>query len=197
MTVSTGNVVRATARGSNNGLASVQNVYQLRNVGGDLAEADALDDVIEILEALYALIGTILSTLYTINDIRVINQTTNSDVGISVLADSTPGTDAGNRHPPQLAYVLTLTTNNLSSRGRKFFGPAMTGDADTNGLLGAGTILALADVGDYMTAQQIATNGTWEFGVFSTVGNVWRPFSSYSIGLRLGIQNRRKIGTGI
>lgn len=197
MAVGTGDRVRATVRGINGGLGATQNVFQLRLVSADLAEADALDDIIEILEALYVLIGSILSTLHVISDVRVVNDTDNSDVGTASFADPTPGVDAGNRHPPQMAYVLNLLTASLSSQGRKYFGPAMTGDADTVGLLGASTILALADVGDYMSAQQVATNGTWEFGVFSSVGNVWRPFISYSIGLRLGVQRRRKIGVGI
>jgi len=197
MTVGLSDIARVTVVGSNNGLAGVQNVYQLRNVGSDVSEADALDDIVDVLEALYALLTDVLSVLYVISEIRAINQTDNSDIGAGVFADTTPGVDAGNRHPPQMAYVMSFLTGNLSSRGRKYFGPAMTGDADTQGLLSAGTLLDLADVGDYMTAQQVATNTTWEFGVFSSVGNVWRPFTGYSISLRLGVQRRRKIGVGI
>jgi hypothetical protein len=175
----------------------MQNTFQLRNVGVEVSEADALDDITAILEALYVLLTSILNAVYVINGIRVVNESDNSDVGLGILADSTPGTDAGNRHPPQLAYILNLLTASLSSQGRKYFGPASTGDADTLGLLGGATILALADVGDYMTAQQAAANSTWEFGVFSSVGNIWRPFISYTIGLRLGVQRRRKVGIGI
>lgn len=197
MTVQLGDVIVATARGTNNGLAAVQNTFQVRNTGSAAAEADVLDDVISFLEAVYTAIGAILTTLYTINDIRVINFTQNSDIGIGTFTDTTPGTDAGNRHPPQLAYVLTLKTANLSVRGRKFFGPAMTGDADTNGLLGGATLLALADAGDVMTAPFVGATTTLEPGVMGSNPALWRPFTTYAVSLRLGVQRRRKIGVGI
>lgn len=197
MTVQIGDECTITARGTNNALGAVQNVYQVRNTGAAVAEADFLDDAISFIEAIYTALGAILTTLYTINDIRVINTTQNSDVGIGTLTDTTPGTDAGNRHPPQMSYVLTLKTANLSVRGRKFFGPTMTGDADTNGLLAGATLLALADAGDLLTAPFVGANTTLEPGVRGSSPSLWRPFTSYAVSLRMGVQRRRKFGVGI
>jgi len=197
MTVQVGDVLVATVRGTNNALGATQNVFQFRNVGSAVAEADALDDVITLLESIYGALGAILSTLHVIQDVRVINRTQNSDVGIGTFTDNTPGTDAGNRHPPQMSYVLTLKTANLSVRGRKFFGPCMTGDADTNGLLGGATLLALADAGDILTDHFFGVSTDLEPGVQGSNPNIWRPFSSFAVSLRMGVRRSRKFGVGI
>lgn len=197
MTVQVGDIVHATTRGTNNALGAVQNSFQVRNVGSAVSETDFLTDLIDWLEAIYAAIGAVLSVLYTINDVRAINISQNSDVGIGTFADTTPGSDAGNRHPPQMSYVLTLKTANLSVRGRKFFGPAMTGDADTQGLLGGATLLALADAGDLLVVPFVGASTTLEPGVRGSNPVVWRPFTTYAVSLRMGVQRRRKYGVGI
>jgi len=197
MTVQIGDIMVATARGQNNAFGAVQNVFQVRNTGSAVAEADALDDVIAFLEAIYTALGAILSTVHVINDIRVTNRTQNSDVGIGVFADTTPGSDSGTRHPPQMSYVLTLKTANLSVRGRKFFGPATIADADSNGLVGGTALLALADAGDLMTQPYVGANTTLEPGVQGSSPVLWRPFTTYAVSLRMGVQRRRKYGVGI
>jgi hypothetical protein len=197
MAVNNGDVLRAVANGRNDIYGAVVNSYQLKYVGvGSLAEADVLSDIIELLEALYALIGTILSTAYVIDNIRVVNETQLSDVGIAAPTDTTPGSDAGTRYPPQLAYVLNLYTPYVGVRGRKYFGPTIITDANSVGVLAAPTVVALADVGDFMTADQVATNGVYEFGI-TTLNHGWQQFTGFQVSALLGVQRRRKTGVGI
>jgi hypothetical protein len=92
--------------------------------------------------------------------------------------------------------VLNLYTPYVGVRGRKYFGPTIITDANSVGVLAAPTVVALADVGDFMTADQVATNGVYEFGI-TTLNHGWQQFTGFQVSALLGVQRRRKTGVGI
>jgi len=197
VSVFTNDIVVATMEGFNSSLNAIQNVYQLRNVGGDVSEAEATDDIVEVLDAIYAALGGIMTSGWTLNAYRIVNRTRDTDVGIGIPADDSPGTVGENSAVPQVAYGLTLRTGQLRSRGRKFFAPVLESAVTDNGLISAAALLALADVGDLMTAQQAATNSNWEYGIYSTTLATWLPFNAYTISPTAVTQRRRRQGIGI
>jgi len=195
MAVGAGDIVRVDVRGIWNATSAVQNTFHLQNAGSNIDEADAVDDLVAVLEALYALIGSILHTLLVIQDIRVINVSDDTDVGIGLFVDDTPGTAGGNS-VLQNAYGLSLDTARLNVRGRKFFGPVVQSQISQSGVIGSAAILGLADVGDYMTAPRAATNTTWRFGVIASSDSTFLPFLNYSISPTVVTQRRRRLGVG-
>lgn len=197
MSVTTNDVVRVTVHGNFNSLIAIQNVWYLRNDGGLLADEEALEDFVEILEALYTLLAAILSTLLVIERIRAINLTQDTDVGQDLFVDDTPGTDSGTSGAPQVCYGINFATERLGSFGRKFFGPALEANLGTTGVLDAEALGDLADVGDFATSVQVATHSTWSIGILSTVTLGFLPFTSYSITPTGTTQRRRRLNVGI
>jgi len=197
MAVGSGDVCRASVQGLFGSVTRIDNVWHIRNDGGSVAEADALDDIVSVLEALYALIGAILQTAWVIQNIRVINVTDDTDVGDGQFVDNTPGTSGLATFPPQNAYGMAFSTARLRVRGRKFFGPALEGMAVDTGVLHATAISALADVGDFVTTLQVEANSNWRLGVIASSDGVFLPFLSYSISPTIVTQRRRRVGVGI
>lgn len=197
MPVGFGDRVLAVVEMTNPSVGAVQNAWQLTNVGaGTVQDADVLDDMVELLEAIYNLIESIITVAVIVNRIRVTNATDGTDVGVASFVDTTPFTDAGNRLPPQVSYVLTMYTPFLSSRGRKFFGPAIVDEVTPLGALSAGAITAIGNVGAFVIQDQVAANSTWEFGI-QTLNHGWQQFTAYQVSPYVGVQRRRKFGVGI
>jgi hypothetical protein len=197
MAIGVGDIVRADVVALYNNVITVENTFQLRNVGSEVDELDGLDDIVDILEAIYQLMSSILSTLYVVQRIRVINLTDDSDVGIGTFTDSTPGIVSSGINPPQCCYGLNLTTVNLGNRGRKFFGPTSEGTVDNDGVINSTAITALGNVGSLMATTQVKTNSSWECGIKGTVDGIWRKFTGWGISTSATTQRRRRIGVGI
>jgi hypothetical protein len=197
MAVGVGDILRADVVALYDSVITIENSYQFRNVGSEVDELDALEDIVAILEGIYQALAAILSTLYVVQRIRVINVTDDSDVGIGTFTDSTPGTNSSTFVPPQCCYGLNLTTVKLGNRGRKFFGPVAEGKVDNNGVLTSDAITALGDVGDILATTQVKTNSSWEAGIKGTVDGVWRKFTGWGVTTSAVTQRRRRIGVGI
>ena len=196
MTVAVNDVLRVTVEGEGLSAQDIQNVFHIQNTNIPVDEADALDDLIEILEILYKLIGTSLSVLYVVRGIRVVNVTQGTDVGFATFVDDTPGTGVGGPLPPQNALGITLTTSALTSVGRKFFGLADEANVATDGTLNAPGLANMANVGNHMTAEQVATNTTWKYGLIRTFDAVFLTFLSFIVTTTIITQRRRRAGVG-
>lgn len=196
MLVNLNDIVRVTVHGLGLDGQAIQNSYTMRNVGGNVVAASALEDFVDILEDLYALLSAFLSIGLVIQKITAINLTQQLDVGTGVFVDSTPGTNSSTVFPPQCAMGLNLSTDRLRVRGRKFFGLVTEDAADNAGVLTAAAILDLADVGNWMTANRVGINSTWQFGVKATSDGVFLPFTSYSVPVTVVTQRRRRRGVG-
>lgn len=196
MTVDVNDVVLAVVEGEGVDGQDVQNAYHIRNVNVAVTDAVAITDLISLLEALMTLLAAVISTLYVVRSIKVINVTQQSDVGTGLFVDDTPGTNTALAMPPQCAVGLTLTTQRLSVRGRKFYGIVGSNQATNDGVLGAPAILDLADVGDLMVVNQVEAGTTWQFGVIASLDAAWLPFLSYAVTTSVITQKRRRRGVG-
>lgn len=196
MAVVPSDVLRVTVEGIGASGQDLQNVFHLRNEGGTVSDAFAIDDMVEVLEALYTLLAAVLSTLLVIRDIRALNVTQSTDVGLGLFVDDTPGTNVTDVMPPQNSMGITLSTVRLGVRGRKFFGLVADDQANNEGVVSAAALLDMADVGDHMTALQVATNTSWAYGVNASFDGVWLPFVGYVIPLTVVTQRRRRRGVG-
>ncbi len=196
MTVAANDVLRCTVEGEGITAQDIQNVFHIQNTDIAVDEADALDDIIEILEVLYKLLDVSLSVLYVVRGVRVVNVTQGTDVGFLTFVDTTPGTGVGGSLPPQVALGLTLTTAALKSVGRKFFGLADEAQIGTDGLLNATALADVGDVGDHMTTEQVATNTSWKYGLIQSVGGAFLEFLSFIVTTTVITQRRRRAGVG-
>lgn len=196
MTVGFEDVVKVTVEGLGASGQDVQNVFHLQNTGSAITDADTIDDMVEVLESLYTLLAAVLSIVLIIRDIRVLNVTDAVDVGLGLFVDDTPGTNVLDVMPPQCSMGITLSTDRLKVRGRKFFGPTCDDQANNEGVVSAAALLDLADVGDHMTVEQVAVNSTWRYGVLASFDAVWLPFTGYVIPTTVVTQRRRRRGVG-
>lgn len=196
MAVAAADVVRADVRMNFSSNQRIQNTFHLRNDGASQAEADVVDDMVEILEALYVILAAILNIVLVVQDIRIINVSAGTDVGTGLFVDTTPGT-VTTVSVPQNSVSLNLSTARLNVVGRKFFGPIGSAQFSQNGIIGAGTLTALGNAGDDMIALQVATNSNWRFGVIASFDSVFLPFQSFSVTPTITTQRRRRIGVGI
>lgn len=196
MSVAQDEIARVVADFRHDDRADVQNIWHMKLTTASLSDADALDDILELLEALYALLTTAIHALTIFNRIRAINASQNSDIGIAVPADTTPFAGSGDAAPLQTAYGLTMQTAKINIRGRKFFGCPTEAHLSSGGIVQGPAITSLGNVGDYVTSSQAATNGTWQFGVKSSLDGLFYPFVGYAISTTAITQRSRRIGVG-
>lgn len=199
MPVSQNDVLRATVDGINPGVGSVQNVFHLQLTSATtLPDAEAGDDVGDLLDALYAIIGPSLSTVYAINNYHVVNVTDDSIVGDVPPADINPGTDASNRQPPSISLCISMSTSALRVRGRKFFGPTTVTQVNTNGIVQAAAVTNLDLTGDFMEQVFVGVNGSWQFGIIPSnpLLGTFLPFIGHVVMPVAAIQRRRRFGIG-
>lgn len=196
MTVELNDILKVTVEGLGLSGQDVQNSYHIENRANAIADADAIDDLVEVLEALYQLLTAVLSVGLIIRDIRALNVTQTLDLGLGLFVDDTPGANAQTVMPPQNAMGISLATARLGVRGRKSFGLLGDDQADDEGVVLAASILDMADVGDYMTDIVVATNSSWSFGVLASADDAWLRFNSYTIPTTIVTQRRRRRGVG-
>lgn len=197
MTVQAGDIIRCTQEMTYETFGAIQNVYHLQNVGSQVTDTQALDDVIEILETLAGVIAAAIAILQVVNGVRVVNVTQLADVGFASFVDDTPFTGAGLILPTQVAVGINLFTDRLAVVGRKYFGAAVIGTIADGGTIVPGILADLADWGDLATEWLAATNSTWQMGVVATFDSAWLPFRNYSMPTMAIIQRRRRLGVGI
>lgn len=197
MTVLSLDVIRATVEMEFESLGAIQNVFHLQNVSGDKSELNVIDDTVEVLEALYLLIATVIAVLQVVNGIRIINVTQLTDVGYGSFVDNTPFTGVSTAAALQSCVGLNLSTVRPVVGGRKYFGACGDGVNSGGGILNAGILTALGLAGEFMTENQVATYSTWRFGVIASLDGVFVPFVGYSMPLMMTVQRRRRTGVGI
>lgn len=197
MTVNTNDVLSLVAQGIVNGGHRADTTYKLQLQSGALDDADVLDDVAGIMLQVHNILEALLSVLLVINQIRVINLTQDVDLGSTVLSDTTPGEGAGLLAPHQIACGLVLTTARIGSVGKKFWPGFLSTAFENDGGLAATVEADLVDVGDYMTDLVVDANGSYRFGIVSTLDGVFLPFTGYVVPSTPWVQRRRRPGVGI
>lgn len=175
----------------------IVNSYTLQLVSAStITPIQALDDLLAIMEKIAVILKLIATTLVTFERIRAINLTKNSDIGVRVFATTTAGTVAGDALPLQTAGVITLATDNLSIRGRKFFGGIPESSNSAGGLVGGGAVTQMGNIVTELLAEHVQTNGTWHFGVKSSKDLLFHRFLSGGVSTVYGTRRSRRKGIG-
>ena len=196
MAIPIGTILRCSVEGDWNNVSEIVNVYHIIKAAGSTDEADVLDDIIEILEALYVILGSALSTLYTINQVRVTRPLESLDVGTAFFVDDTPGTNGSETLPLQTALGATFFTQDLGVRGRKFWGPISEPVTGGGGQLTGTFPTVLADAIAFTIQHHSVTNGEYGIGVVRSADNAFLDFTS-GVGSPTAVtQRRRRIGVG-
>lgn len=196
MTVALGDVVRVEMR-STPSAADILNVYHLALTGpSSLADADALDDLIEAFEALALLVKAVVATAIAFDKIRAINVTQDEDLGVASFVTTTGGEETGNLAPEQIATGLTLYTGRLASFGRKFLPPPGINGVTTSGRPTSTHLTNAALVGAFLLEEFVATNGDWRFGIVSTLDGAFLPIQEAGVSTTFVTQRRRRGGVG-
>lgn len=194
--VTAGDIIRVDFVGSDGGSGDIINVYRFQCSGVGLHdEADVLDDILAWAEALALLLKLVVTATTTFVKIRAINLTTNGDIGEANMVTTTAGAAAGDDLPPTDCYVVTFTTDNLSIRGRKFFG-MVSESLQSGSAIAAGALTDLADLAAFVMDPYAGGEFTYIPGVLSTVDSQFHQFENASVAVRTGTQRRRHRNVG-
>lgn len=173
------------------------NTYTLQLTSAiTVTPTQALDDLLTIMEKIAVILKTITTVLVAFERIRAINLTRNADIGVAPFVVTTAGTIAGDALPLQAAGIITLATDNLSIRGRKFYGGMPESSNSGGGLVGAGAVTALGNIATELTSTHVQTFGTWEIGVLSSVDGLFHDFRSATVSTIYGTRKSRRLGIG-
>lgn len=198
MAVLNNQILTVTNLATHNLVDDVQNVYtiQFGSSGAEL-EADVLDDLVAIFEALYTILAPIISVLTAFQGIRAVNRSGGTDIGSADFPTLTAGGASGQSSPNQVAYGVTFGTAALNRVGRKFIGVPSEGLVDGQGVI-IGT--ALSALGNYaaemLSLQEGGGDRTYLFGITDSEGANFRVFENATITPNVVTQRRRRAGVG-
>lgn len=196
MTVQLGDVVAVDFE-SLAGIDDVIGSYKVALTGpAPLSDADALDDLLELFEALAALMAVFLAARTTFERIRAINFTQDADLGFASFATTTEGDVTGNSVPPQACFGVSFGTDRIGSFGRKFWGTGAVSSLQSNGNWSGAALANVATAAAFMLDEFEATNGDWRFGIVSTIDDGFLPLQSASVSTTPTTQRRRRQGVG-
>lgn len=165
MGIEMGDVMRVAARMAWKGLSDIINTWWLRCIddhGLDLE--DLLDDLLEVIEAVYAEFDNYMANDVTFEDMQCQNMTNTEVYGSLPWPSLTVGGGTGQALPPQLAVFAATNTYVPNCKGRKFFG-AFTEQEQSEGLWLYTECLSHVVAGLALTVGgQVGSNGsTWQF----------------------------------
>lgn len=193
-----GGRVELTALGTYRDAGELANVYQFQNVGSTIAtEAALLEDMDGIVSFIYDLIKAIYHTAVVWNRFRVKYVGEEYVSGVVDLDTPVAGTAAVEIGPAGVAALLYMPTGVSRQQLRKYFG-TLSPDiiVPSTGVLGAGAIAAVANVGAALLEPFEMLNSDWQYGraLLPTAGFV-TPVSA-SVSVQPAYQRRRKVGVG-
>lgn len=200
MTISAGDVVKATARLEWGGSVAVQNVFYAESLAAvSVSDEDAMDDLAEWLETIYDSIAPYMMTTVAFVDILFYDMTGDRPIGQLSWPTLTTGSGVGHPTASLVSMVVTAYTSINRTRGRKFFG-VFDNTLMANGLWVAAllTDMALA-AGAWITSFTGGTSGqTWLPGVWRvTKIPHFTDFTEFVVRAIPGAQRRRKENVGI
>lgn len=197
MVVANNDVVRADAIGDWNLTTEIVQSYQFQLLsGGPLANADAMDDLHDIVEDLWLIIQGFLNTVLLIRRLKGRLVPLGDLVGEALFVPPLAGTIATDVSSTTVTMPLSLLTLVPRVILRKSFGPALASAITADGLYTAGVTTMLAQMGVFLLTDMVEANGTWRYGYYSPktlgfVDPVGAVFSSAP-----GTMARRRIGRG-
>lgn len=197
MAVLQNQVLEASARMEFDGVEDQVNVYQYQLITPTpVDEADAVDDILTILEDFYTIWLAAQSILIAFRDIRIRNVSTDTILGTFGWPSLTAGTAADDALPPGNAGLINLNTDIARVSPRKYMGGLTVGSMESDSKLVAATVTKLAAMGAFLLADQIETYGTWVYGYLSPKTSAFEVPVGANITDITAYQRRRKQGRG-
>lgn len=197
MSVLPNEVVRADVFMTFDGTDRMMNNFQFMKTSvGTATDSDVLDDILEVMETLYAIIDQVITILVAFDKIRVTNVTTGAVIGEIDFATILAGTQAGDSLAPGLCPVANFGTAVPKVVLRKFFPPPSEASNDTDGRFGSGGLADYALLLAALLLPRVATNDTWQYGYLSPKAAAFVTPTSASMQNVFGYQRRRKQGRG-
>ena len=197
MTVTNGDIFRVDVVGDYNATDDLVNVYQLQKIAGaNISEALAVQDIRDFMDALYTIIKGLQGALAVWRRVRVQNVQTGILLGELAFAAAITGTEAGDSGVAQAAMVASFGTVVPKVTPRKYWGPVAESLTTQWGMMGATALSRGADAAAYLLANQVLTNGTWQYGYFSPKSSSWQEPVAALVSAAPGMRRSRRIGTG-
>lgn len=197
MTVNVGDVLEMTLRADFDGVEDVLNVFQFQYLtSAPAADADVLDDLLDLAEAIVNIIKNLSTALVVWRSIRGYNVTTDILLGVSSFASPIAGVNAGDSGVPGVCGLVTFPTNRPRVVMRKFVGVLSESIVVNAGVLGATFVDTLVDLGEYLTQTQTVNGRAYRYGYLSPkVGSFIDPVSAVITNIP-AYQRRRRQGRG-
>jgi len=200
MAVPDNSIIRVAAHFLQENASDIVNVYHfVVDSVGDISDANALADVLALIQALMANVEGFYSTGLALDFITM--WLWNSSLSRWDLVGETDGTWAGTQgsvdwSPVAVSPIVNAGTVDAHAKGRKFLPPPLE-TATGGGLWVAGFLTALAAyLADYIAAY-IGTFAQYAPGVWQDATDTFKAFDGTgTVSNQPGYQRRRKVGVG-
>lgn len=197
MTVQQNDIIEASARLEYSGNEDAVNVYQFQYEDAPpLEDGLVVDDVIEILEAIYFLMIAAISAATTFRDIRIRNVTQDLLMGTFGWPVLTTGENLDGELPYGVAAMISFPTDIPRVTMRKYFPKMTEGNLIANGTWDAPLQAMLAAVGASMLTPYVINLHTYQYGYLSPKTVAFEAPVAAVITDVPAYQRRRKPGRG-
>lgn len=197
MTIQIGDVLEASARMEFQGVDDQVNVYQfVLGTPGPISDEDGVEDILDLIEAIYTLWKVAMSTLTLFRDIRIRNVTQDEVLGTFPWPTLTAGEAAADCIPPGNCGLINFHTPIPRVTPRKYMGSLVTTQMEADGSLGAAIVTRLSDIATLLLDVWVGTSGDWLYGYFSPKTSTFVFPQSATVSDITAYQRRRKQGRG-
>jgi len=197
MTTHQYDVIEAAARWEYNAVEDVVNVFQFQKTdAGDISDSNTIDDILDLVEAVYTLLLGIITTIQVARDIRISNVSQNYVLSTEPWPSITAGTGTGDPLPPGVAGLVNFRTTVAKVNPRKYFGALTEANNAATGLITVAGTTALSNAGALLLTSMLGTYASWEYGYLSPKTSNFEQVQSYSVTNVPAYQRRRKQGRG-
>lgn len=170
------------------------NGWSLRTTGSDPGDAPELDGLMEIVQAFYTSLNTVLATSTTVSFDGVCreiggDETENTDAGAWTVGI----TGAAGVLPPANCICVTwrAATGGRSGKGRSFLGPIKTDALQTDGTVDTAELTTVRNgAAALVAASEGFTNGA--LGVWSYKDEVFRDYVGSSVTDQFAVLRSRR-----
>lgn len=198
MVANLADVCRVDVIGARNDTDLLVNAYQFQKLtSSSEADADVLDDFIEIMEDIYTYLKVISTVITVWKRISVFNITKQEIVGEQSFSPEIEGTMGNDANAGQVCAVVNFPTNVARVTMRKYWGPVGEAGLDSDGLLNATVSSAIASAADLLINPYEASNAIWKHGYLSPKVGAWKASTTANWSTVPGTLRSRKAGVGV
>lgn len=190
-----GEVFRCDLLGKFNDTDDVVNAFEFRlDSPGSVTDALVLDDIIEIMLALIAILDDAVSILVEWQRVRVQVRGGGRLLGEGVLGVS--GGATGDPLAPGVAGLVSMGTTIPRVTLRKYFGPFSEASIGSDGRFVSAIVTVLANAGNFLRGSHAQTSGNYTYGYFSPKTSAFETPNSTTATNIPAYQRRRRQGRG-